>query len=719
MPWLKEMRKVRRTELLNLDKKIIKVFDSETNKITNAINGHLKTKQQRFSANFNRGKILKLIDHLYDMFAGKCCYCESFNPRSSMDIEHFRPKNGALGTRVGFLPYHYAWLSYDWDNLYLSCPSCNRIKADKFPVSNERCELFATGAELKKEKTLILDPCDTTEITAKHIRFAKDGYYYPLDKKGEVTIQVLGLNGGELPFRRIEAYLEASKVWDEYTVGEIDYETFIKAFDTSKEYTEARRQAIGEISNYDNERIIEPWFDDICKVKKLSTSKVIDIYTGEIETKNIHTQVNLNNKADFDEYLLKPIYIKKVELKNIGPITSLSLPFNDLDKPSWSMILGENGIGKSSILKAISFALLGDKIKDESFKDIVRLGAKKASVKIEFYNNYPPLKIEWSEEEEVKEIHSGMHGVLLCYGSVRLLSNQKHQDSKSDHHYSYKNLFDSFEPLSHPKSVLLDLDEEQFNYFSIALKDLLSLNKNLLVQRDKGNLYLNINGKSVPFDNLSDGYSSVIALAADMFNTIKRLNFQRPEDLVGIVLIDELGTHLHPSWRMKVVSALKKTFPKVQFICTTHEPLCLRGVCDNEVVVLKKTKRHKVFKVQNLPSLSGLKVEQILTSPHFGLNSTMEPEIHKLFESYYDLLAKSHYAELSEKQEEALANMRVQIHEIDGKNGILGYTRRDKLIYEAVDMVIALEKENSKDDIPVSERLAKGIKEILTKELER
>ncbi|MBK7436994.1 MAG: AAA family ATPase [Saprospiraceae bacterium] len=52
------------------------------------------------------------------------------------------------------------------------------------------------------------------------------------------------------------------------------------------------------------------------------------------------------------------------------------------------------------------------------------------------------------------------------------------------------------------------------------------------------------------------------------------------------ILIDEIDLHLHPSWQVKIVKALKTTFPNVQFIVTTHSPLVLSSVKRGEIIAL-------------------------------------------------------------------------------------------------------------------------------------
>lgn len=124
---------------------------------------------------------------------------------------------------------------------------------------------------------------------------------------------------------------------------------------------------------------------------------------------------------------------------------------------------------------------------------------------------------------------------------------------------------------------------------------------------------------------LSEGYRSVFALAADIFRQMLA-HFADLELAHGIVLIDELENHLHPRWKMQVMSALRRALPKVQFVVTTHDPLCLRGMQDGEVVVVQRDAEGAITLLEDLPSLKGMRAEQLLTSDYFGLSSTVDPE---------------------------------------------------------------------------------------------
>ncbi len=92
-------------------------------------------------------------------------------------------------------------------------------------------------------------------------------------------------------------------------------------------------------------------------------------------------------------------------------------------------------------------------------------------------------------------------------------------------------------------------------------------------------------------DDLSDGFRSILSMVADLAYRMVRLNTflgrRAILDTPGIVLIDEIDMHLHPSWQQTVLLDLQKAFPKVQFIVTTHSPQVLGSVPPDSIRVLE------------------------------------------------------------------------------------------------------------------------------------
>lgn len=96
----------------------------------------------------------------------------------------------------------------------------------------------------------------------------------------------------------------------------------------------------------------------------------------------------------------------------------------------------------------------------------------------------------------------------------------------------------------------------------------------------------------MPFNFLSDGYRNVIAMVADIAHRAARLNPHYGADAAkktsGVVLIDELDLHLHPKWQRRFVDDLKKAFPEMQFIATSHSPFILQSLQVGEVIDLDR-----------------------------------------------------------------------------------------------------------------------------------
>lgn len=91
------------------------------------------------------------------------------------------------------------------------------------------------------------------------------------------------------------------------------------------------------------------------------------------------------------------------------------------------------------------------------------------------------------------------------------------------------------------------------------------------------------------FDQLSDGYRGMVALVADFARRLAIAN-QHPDmnplDGDGILMIDEVGVHLHPKWQYRVISDLQRTFPNVQLIVTTHSAEVVSMVDRKNVYIL-------------------------------------------------------------------------------------------------------------------------------------
>jgi predicted ATP-binding protein involved in virulence len=400
---------------------------------------------------------------------------------------------------------------------------------------------------------------------------------------------------------------------------------------------------------------------------------------------------NVTDERDIQKYFSKQRFIESVEIKNFKGLKYVKLDFGlsqSKDAP-WLILLGENGIGKSSVLQAISIGLMGEQKRKEVIlkeaNNFVNNQQSEGSIKLKLTGMVDPIIVEFSRDSHLFRGKSLIDPrvLILSYGSTRLLPTQDRKDIFKPSWARVENLFDPFVPLVDVESYLTWLQQDDFIIVKSAIENLFMEKVKITRTDDTKEINFQFSNSIVRLEDLSDGYKTIIALATDIMMVMK--NRWRSYDAEGIVLIDELDAHLHPRWNIEIVSKLRKAFPKIQFIATSHNPLTLRGLLKNEVAVMLEDNDGETFVLQNLPAQKGMMIEEILTSKFFGLYDTL-PELNTIFQEYYKLLANP---SPNDEQKERIAELKEKLIEYDK----LGNTKRDQMFYEAIDRYLAKEKE--------------------------
>ena len=167
---------------------------------------------------------------------------------------------------------------------------------------------------------------------------------------------------------------------------------------------------------------------------------------------------------------------------------------------------------------------------------------------------------------------------------------------------------------------------------------------------DRSEIVLSIGGKPQTFANLSAGQRMMVALVADIAIKMVTQNAflvpreQRVDDgaplsvvlqkTPGLVLIDEVEVHLHPKWQRRVVDDLKKTFPLVQFVCTSHSPFIIQSLEPGELRAIDKGGTPKA-EYTNRPIEDIAEEIQEIETPQ---RSVRAQEISRATEEYFALL---------------------------------------------------------------------------------
>ncbi|MDE6336439.1 MAG: AAA family ATPase, partial [Muribaculaceae bacterium] len=188
------------------------------------------------------------------------------------------------------------------------------------------------------------------------------------------------------------------------------------------------------------------------------------------------------------------------------------------------------------------------------------------------------------------------------------------------------------------------------------------------------------NGKIFRVEELSDGEKCYLTLIGDIARRLAICNptLQNPLMGIGIVLIDELELHLHPSWQCEVIDKLRDVFPNCQFFITTHSPHIVQNLRldkEDSMIVLTEGKVH------NVEASYGSPVDEIL-SEVFGLQSLRPLPVAKLTNRIWSLLEKGIFE--GEELQKSMHKLGELITEHDSE-------------FARIRMQIALNKKNRKD----------------------
>ena len=136
------------------------------------------------------------------------------------------------------------------------------------------------------------------------------------------------------------------------------------------------------------------------------------------------------------------------------------------------------------------------------------------------------------------------------------------------------------------------------------------------VGEDEGGLFPRITTPSdtLPLDVLSQGTQSLIQSVAHlMIGYGEYYEFSADlEQKPGVLLIDEIDAHLHPSWQRRIIPTLIRHLPKLQIFCSTHSPLMLAGLDSGQVQLLRRGKDGRVSVSRNESDIVGWSADEIL-----------------------------------------------------------------------------------------------------------
>lgn len=329
------------------------------------------------------------------------------------------------------------------------------------------------------------------------------------------------------------------------------------------------------------------------------------------------------------------MYIKSIEINKVRSIDKFKMEFEQY--PGWHVLIGDNGSGKSTIIRSIALALMeeSDVYALSLLEDFIKWlhpDEKKAEISLSIIrdNNYDKpvynatenmtadvnMTIHRNGSEKVrinaKVTENALWGendfsgwFAAAYGPFRRLRGDA---EKFSHLYASRprlgaclTAFRDDAALTQLASWLKDLkldagkkkkEKEKLDGIInfINSSKLLPFGATLLNDIDSDGIKLrDANGVDISLDEMSDGYRSVLSMTLDIIRFLIETygidkvfpnSNQSTIDLPGVILIDEVDVHLHPTWQTEIGQWFTKYFPQIQFIVATHTPLICRA-CEN------------------------------------------------------------------------------------------------------------------------------------------
>ncbi|MGO1068518.1 AAA family ATPase [Lysobacter sp. CA199] len=611
---------------------------------------------------------------LINQFLAKCAYCESaFSEPRQASIDHFRPISAAAqNNEEPGSADHYGWLAFEWRNLMLACKECSLAKRNLFPVDTPRALPMTPWRQLiETEGALLIDPC--RDDPGRHIVYAHDGHWRACSDKGESTIEVLRLNRAKLIEDRLQAVDETlshiGELIESQDARSIELLTVMSQFAYAGAIQAAADAVCRETARRSRAKV-EAGFDHVRDIPRLRGQQGV---WREVVAEYLRSGLGpdafdarrsvVAARLPTASASRRGSYVERVRIRNFKGLEDVELQLASSrsldDRAPCAILLGENAAGKSTVLQALALTLMDERLRtgsrvsgDELLpRQIQSWDIRPETPTVEVVTTSGEALILSVDALGEFAVTGDIPFTVLAYGARRFFRAHK----TIARHAVNRSLFDPLAMLEDPAPWLTRAPDPDFNAVVRAMREVFALHGDDDIYRDgHDRVWVKAHGRVTPIERMSDGYRALFAMAVDIMRRMVEV-WGNLEYAQGVVLIDEIDVHLHPRWKIEVMSALRRAMPRVQFIVTAHDALCLRGMRDGEVQVLYRDEHDRIRLREDLPNIELMRTDQLLTSDLFGLLSTARPEVDAHLHRYAYLLGKPGLDAGERRERQALA----------------------------------------------------------------
>ncbi|PHR19481.1 MAG: chromosome segregation protein SMC [Sphingopyxis sp.] len=387
------------------------------------------------------------------------------------------------------------------------------------------------------------------------------------------------------------------------------------------------------------------------------------------------------------------MFLERVKIENIRSLRSVEIDMTDSETDKsvrkWTLLVGENGTGKSTILKCIGLILGGSEALPHILgnpSQWVRHGEQQGKISATLRtSDWEERKLEFviNADDNVRTIysnnlaglelldealeHASQNYFTVAYGPFRRVSSESGVMNSSSsvqglspRAESLITLFDKDAQVHPLQSWAMDLDyqrgEEGIEIVRESMNKLMPDVEFVGIEKKQKTLIFNTPDGHVPLEHLSDGYQNVAAWIGDLLYRVTEAfaHYKKPLEARGLLLIDEVDAHLHPAWQRRLRQFLSNTLPNFQIVATTHSALTLQQAHHGDATVLSRNQDNFVEANQFPTDPSKLRLHQIYDLA-FKIDSLDSWEIEQ---------SKNEYRKLSAKEKDGLSdNERIQLEQ--------------------------------------------------------
>lgn len=309
---------------------------------------------------------------------------------------------------------------------------------------------------------------------------------------------------------------------------------------------------------------------------------------------------------------MNPCYLTNIQIQQVRHLKDITIPLST-ENSKHLILTGKNGSGKTSVMEALEKTLKGFSMLDSTQNIDITGGVR-------FRTLLPPedtgLSVEIHNQEKLQQLLAEGQYILAYYADEReyVVTNEKHiskmkfkqQYAITDHPGKefVKYLLDlkstaAMAEVAGKQKRAAEIKQWFVNFDSILQQIFDNPKVHLDFNIDTYEFSIIEPGKGpFSFDTLSRGYAAILDIVTDLMMRMEQ-KAGKNYDLPGIVLIDEVETHLHLALQKKIMPMLTTLFPNIQFIVTTHSPFVLNSI---ENVVIYDLENHSYPEVSRICS---------------------------------------------------------------------------------------------------------------------